>query len=165
MDRAGYYDLYCSQLPCLHLYIQSMVWILYLIRDLYLNYTPTTFLKFILRNIASTPCSIHFTGTPCLAVPDSWYNDPSDCAHKYEGRGCGWRGCPIVLSWGTCSTAVGLSINRFKPEQISDVTHGASERYLISSHGRVGKAVSLTWHGHGSAPLSSLSGYSTLTLI
>lgn len=54
-------------------------------------------------------------------------------------------------------TAVGVSINRFEPERISGVTHGASERYLIFSHGRVGKAGILTWHKHVSAPLLSLS--------
>lgn len=53
---------------------------------------------------------------------------------------------------GNHSTAVGASINRFKPEQISGVTHGASERYLICSHRRVWKAGSLTWHRRVSAP-------------
>lgn len=79
----------------------------------------------------------------------SWYNVPTDCVHKYEGRRGGrgrCQGCPITLSWGNCTTAVGVSINGFKPEQISGVKHGASERYLIHSHGRVGAAVSFTWH-------------------
>lgn len=83
----------------------------------------------------------------------------TDRVHKYEGRQAGgeWQGCPITLSRGNHSAAVGESINRFKPEQISGVTHGASERYLIFSRGRVAKAASLTWHRRVSTPLLSSS--------
>lgn len=70
-----------------------------------------------------------------------------------EGR----RGKSRHAVFRSHDTAVGVSINKFKQEQISGVEYGASERYLIYSHGRVVKLGSLTWHRFVLSPPSSLS--------